>query len=121
MENSCDNKIEAINGCDRNDNKICSVPPVVFNSETTLVADGDDSDDEDDDKDKALQEIIQHNNVVSPQSSTVNIESSSDVVIGPLTQFHGPVTIYQNITSDRQVCYENGNSDVTFKNAGTYN
>ncbi|KAF2898070.1 hypothetical protein ILUMI_08113 [Ignelater luminosus] len=115
MESCCDNKIDAINGCDKNDNKVCIVPPVVFNSETSIVTDGDDSSDDEDNK--AIQEIIQHNNAVSPQSSTINIESSSDVVIGPLTQFHGPVTIHQNIVSDRQICYENGESDITFKDA----
>lgn len=35
-----------------------------------------------------------------PSMPTINMNNSSDVVIGPLTQYHGPVTIYQYLGSD---------------------
>lgn len=37
---------------------------------------------------------IDHANALG--NSNINVEGSKDVVIGNITQFHGPVTIYQN-------------------------
>lgn len=34
--------------------------------------------------------------------SAINVESSSDVIVGPVTQFHGPVTIYQQVNGRTQ-------------------
>lgn len=33
---------------------------------------------------------------VNLQNSSINIDNSSDVVIGSIAHFHGPVTIFQN-------------------------
>lgn len=33
-------------------------------------------------------------------NTSINVKSSSDVVIGNVTQFHGPVTIYQNTSNN---------------------
>lgn len=32
-----------------------------------------------------------------PENTSINVENSSDVFIGPVTQIHGPVTIYQGL------------------------
>lgn len=43
--------------------------------------------------------------------AAINIENSSDVIIGPVTQFHGPVTIYQNVTQGTAGAVENGSAN----------
>ncbi|KAF5295469.1 hypothetical protein FQR65_LT10457 [Abscondita terminalis] len=62
-------------------------------------------------------------NQVFSSGATVHIDNSSDVVIGPLTQFHGPVTIYQNIksenTNERKSLPLNGNVKTNNNNSST--
>lgn len=42
-------------------------------------------------------------NSVVPANTNIRIEGSSDVVIGTVAQFHGPVTIYQNTHNNAQL------------------
>lgn len=42
-------------------------------------------------------------NSVVPANTNISIEGSSDVVIGTVAQFHGPVTIYQNTHNNAQL------------------
>lgn len=42
----------------------------------------------------AIPQNIFANPAIQP-SSVINLSNSSDVVIGPMTQYQGPVTIYQ--------------------------
>lgn len=49
-----------------------------------------------------------------PAGTAINVENSNDVVIGTLTQFHGPVTIYQSPPADKRVTGgNNGENDKT--------
>ncbi|GLV32199.1 Peptidoglycan recognition protein LE [Carabus blaptoides fortunei] len=48
-------------------------------------------------------------NSVVPANTNINVEGSSDVVIGTLAQFHGPVTIYQNTHNNTQLHSESPN------------
>ncbi|EFA01279.2 Peptidoglycan-recognition protein SC2-like Protein [Tribolium castaneum] len=47
--------------------------------------------------------------------TAINVENSKDVIIGPVTQFHGPVTIYQNVTqsSASRGTIGNGSANTT--------
>ncbi|KAK4877743.1 hypothetical protein RN001_010249 [Aquatica leii] len=70
-------------------------PVVVDSPETSVTFDTDSIDSE-----KLSGQFNISQQALSP-GSTVHIEHSSDVVVGSLTQFHGPVTIYQNINSQK--------------------
>lgn len=49
---------------------------------------------------------------VELQNSSINVESSTDVVIGPVTHFHGPVSIYHNENAGDLELDENQNGPV---------
>lgn len=63
---------------------------------------------------KSNGELFDRSSVI-PAGTAINVENSNDVVIGTLTQFHGPVTIYQNSPADKQVTDGSGKND---KNEG---
>ncbi|KAB0795844.1 hypothetical protein PPYR_09905 [Photinus pyralis] len=87
------------------DDNVLSVHPIVIDAVNTSVvprSSSDSSDDEDDDdSEECGYQLDVRSNGLTP-GSTVQIENSSDVVIGPVTQFHGPVTIYQNVRAEAQ-------------------
>lgn len=72
----------------RDDKIVANAFPVVMqNSAITLYDDEGNSVTDFDELSNNEQAII---------PSAINVEGSSDVIVGPVTQFHGPVTIYQN-------------------------
>lgn len=52
---------------------------------------------------------------VIPNNSQINIENSSDVIIGRVTQYHGPITIYQHLNGNQQIDANEDEKDVKFK------
>lgn len=42
-------------------------------------------------------------------NTEINVKNSSDVIIGPVTQYHGPVKIYQNVTCNKVKLNESAN------------
>lgn len=62
----------------------------------------------------AIPQNIFANPAIQP-SSVINLSNSSDVVIGPMTQYQGPVTIYQYMDATveaRSMQAGGGNCDV---------
>lgn len=55
-----------------------------------------------------------YNNPAIQPSSVINLTSSSDVVIGPMTQYQGPVTIYQymDATVEARAMQANGGNII---------
>ncbi|CAH0551275.1 unnamed protein product [Brassicogethes aeneus] len=47
-----------------------------------------------------LAEICGREGILDPNKASVNITESEDVIVGPVTQFYAPVTIYQNINGE---------------------
>lgn len=48
--------------------------------------------------------------LVNPDYAAINIENSTDVIIGTVTQFKGPVTIYQSVNGPQQIEQNNRKS-----------
>ncbi|KAK5642880.1 hypothetical protein RI129_009047 [Pyrocoelia pectoralis] len=89
------------------DNELSLHPFVMDSVKTSVVprscSESSDENCDDDEEEEWSDQLAVRNTGLSP-SSTVHIEHSTDVVIGPVTQFHGPVTIYQNVkTEDKQI------------------
>lgn len=88
------------------DDNVLSVYPIVVDDsvKTSVVprSSSDSSDEEDDDDSEEWENQLAVRSDGLTPGSTVQIEHSSDVVIGPVTQFHGPVTIYQNVRAEAQ-------------------
>lgn len=88
------------------------------NEDSSSETSDEDSTSEQDNSTSIIQKISDNKNALSIQENTIakfipgnshiNVENSNDVVIGSLTQFHGPVTIVQNGTSKRILGLENG-------------
>ncbi|KAF5292119.1 hypothetical protein FQA39_LY14074 [Lamprigera yunnana] len=94
MANLCNSDHESTN----ENVSVPSVYPVVLGTpETSISIDSDGGSSVD-----LSEHIAVKNDVLSP-GSTIHVQHSTDVVIGPLTQFHGPVTIHQNIKSERVI------------------
>lgn len=53
-------------------------------------------DDSESDEEKCEETVIDTKTELHTDSK-ISIDNSNDVVIGPVTQIHGPITIYQNV------------------------
>lgn len=80
-----------------NDNKIVAnvFPLGMQNSSITLY-------DDEGNRVNEVEELSCDSNEQAIIPSAINVESSSDVIVGPVTQFHGPVTIYQQVNGRTQ-------------------
>ncbi|CAH0546715.1 unnamed protein product [Brassicogethes aeneus] len=47
-----------------------------------------------------LAELCGREGILDPNKASVNITESEDVIVGPVTQFYAPVTIYQNVNGE---------------------
>lgn len=58
---------------------------------------------------------------VNLQNSSINIDNSSDVVIGSIAHFHGPVTIVQNPSENAPVVGRDGEKNKVEGRCGVLN